>query len=149
MVSIRLQEMMLGIRGGALRGTRSLSQYKTKKKSQKSIAGYVPQNAHLPLGVVIHASPVMRTCTAVVTEPPASDDGGNTRTAVSTFCGAKVSSGDEAESSGPSVFEGGSDEVAEKDIGLSMMAMHLAMDEYGQTILDDVGDGIALAIGMR
>lgn len=90
------------------------------------------KNVHFPLGVDILPSPVIITCAAVVVEPADSDDGGNINTAVSMFFSIKLSDGD-VESSVLLVFGMGSpgiDEIVEKDIGLSIIAIHRAMEEY-------------------
>jgi hypothetical protein len=95
----------------------------------------------------MQASPVMSACTAVVAEPPGSDEGGNTKTAVSIFCCTGGSSGDEAESPKPSVSE--AEDCGEKDIGLSIIAMHLATKGYGCMPLDGVDGEMCFAVGNR
>jgi len=90
---------------------------------------------------------VMSTCTAVVAEPPGSDEGGNIKTAVSIFCCTGGSSGDKAESSVLSASAAGG--RGEKDIGLSIIAMHLAMREYGCMPLDGVDGETCFAVGNR
>jgi hypothetical protein len=92
-------------------------------------------------------SPVMKICTAVVVEPSGSDEGGNTKTALSTFWRTGSSEG-EAKSSAPPMSAGeGCDGIAENDIGLSIMAMHLTTDEYRCIPSDGADWGMCLAIG--
>lgn len=95
----------------------------------------------------MHASPVMSTCTAVVAEPSGSDEGGNTKTAVSIFCCTGGSSSDGAESSKASVSE--VEDCDGKDIGLSIIAMHLATKEYGCMPLNGVDGETCFAVGNR
>jgi hypothetical protein len=89
------------------------------------------KNVHLPFGVDILPSPVIITCAAVVAEPADSDKGGNIKTAVSMSFLIESSGGDvgssallASEMGGPGI-----EELVEKDIGLSIIAMHLAAEE--------------------
>jgi len=81
--------------------------------------------SHLPLGVDMLPSPVIKTCTAIALEPASSDEGGNIRTAVSTSWFFEPSP---VESLALVLLVDEYDFVM-KEIGLSMMAMHLATEE--------------------
>jgi len=98
---------------------------------------YRKANIHLPLGVDIVPSPVMRAVTAVVLDPLGSEEGGNIRTAVSiSSCAVVGASADVVCPSDSDVGSGmsaagaldgeGRGREGKNDIGWSRMAIHLA-----------------------
>lgn len=83
---------------------------------------------HLPFGVDILPSPVMSTFTDVVLDPPAGrEEGGNTRRAVSRNLDRELSGISVSVSVGSELSVSTSVGVLEKDIGLSIMAIHRAI----------------------
>lgn len=130
--------------GEELASTRGTERYTISEHAAISVSAQevLTNCLHLPCGADILPWPVMNACTAAVVDPPSNDDGGNTKTEVSTtFCsGVDGASSACSAVSGASSAEGaGSTGVAEGYArGRSMIATHLAT-VWGNTGASDVG----------